>query len=369
MDAKILIVGGYGEVGRRMASLLAAVYGADRIVVGGRNPEKAAWKMTARIDVDDPATIDPALEGVSVVAACVRQREPHLLRAVARRGLAYTSIAPPWIPSEALGPFRAEAQSTGARLVLAAGIEPGISSVLARAAADRIGPVEVVETGLLLGVGDAYGSDSMGFIVDELVQIYSITINGTPETAHAFERPRRVLFPEPIGARHAYLMPFRDQLYYPMTLGAKTSIARLALDPPWVGAMLSILLGIGGRALLARRRGRSALHGLSERLRIAYQDRNRFALVVDVRGARGSVRTTLIGREQAQATAVGAAAIVEALMDREIDRPGVFLAEEVVPVEAFLRRLAAHGLVPAICHVAGQTAGERSPPREAGSWA
>jgi hypothetical protein len=43
---------------------------------------------------------------------------------------------------------------------------------------------------------------------------------------------------------------------------------------------------------------------------------------------------------------VGAAATVEALHSGAVDRPGVWLAEQVLAPGPFLRRLAAAGLVP-----------------------
>jgi short subunit dehydrogenase-like uncharacterized protein len=64
------------------------------------------------------------LEGIDVVVACVRQDDPHLLRAVLPRGLAYTSIAPPWMPWSALRELDAEARRTGARIIVASGLEP-----------------------------------------------------------------------------------------------------------------------------------------------------------------------------------------------------------------------------------------------------
>jgi saccharopine dehydrogenase-like NADP-dependent oxidoreductase len=266
------------------------------------------------------------------------------LRAAVRRGIAYTSIAPPWLDAPALEPLKAEAERTGARIILAAGIEPGISSVLARVGADRLGKVDTIETALLLGVGDAYGADSMAFILDEIGQRYSVLIEGRPTPTYAFERPKRVDFPSPIGRRRAFTMPFRDQLYYPATLGARTSIARLALDPPWLGSTVAALLGLGARSWIGQRRG--AMHGVVERLRRRYAECDRFALIVDVRGGDRLIRSTLIGRKQAHATAVGAAAIAEALASHEVAKPGVWLAEQVIEPALFLTRLAADGLVP-----------------------
>lgn len=342
----ILIVGGYGEVGRRLAAQLEATR-PNRVIVAGRHPERASGVRARRIDVDDAASIDHALEGVGVVVACVRQREPHLLHAAVRRGIAYTSIAPPWMPWPETEPLRADAKRTGARVVLAAGLEPGISSVLARAAADRLGQVDAIETALLLGLGDAYGADSMAFIVEEVSQPYSITVDGQAQSANAFEKPTLVAFPAPVGLRRAYLMPFRDQLYYPVTLGAKTAIARIALDPPWLSPVLSALLGAGLRRVLQRGGGRGAVHGLIEKLRGRYSDLDRYALVVEVRGGGRVIRSTLAGRRQAEATAAGVGAITEALWSYEVETPGVWLAEQVIAPEPFLARLAAQGIVPA----------------------
>ncbi len=343
-DGDILIVGGYGEVGVRLAAKLEAS-ALGRVLVGGRHPDRARGPAR-HIDVDDLSSIERALEGVGTVVACVRQREPHLLRAAIRRGIAYTSIAPPWMPWPELAPLREEAAHTGARIVLAAGIEPGISSVLARAAADRLGRVDAIETALLLGLGDVYGADSMAFIFEEIAQPYSIRVEGRPQDVNAFERPRRIHFPAPVGRQVAYTMPFRDQLYYPQTLGAKTAVARIALDPPWLGRVVAALLRGGLRRLLRRGGARGSVRRLIERLRARYVGRDHYALVVDVRGGGRAVRSTLVGRKQADATAVGVYAITEALRSREVNEPGVWLAEQVIAPTPFLARLAAHGLAP-----------------------
>jgi len=344
-DDRILVVGGYGEVGRRLALGLEGTQ-RGRVILGGRHPVLGSSLESRRIDVDDPVSIDAALDGVGVVVACVRQREPHLLRAAVRHGLAYTSIAPPWIPWSATDELRTEARKTGARIVLAAGLEPGISSVLARIAAERLSGVDSVASALLLGLGDAFGPDSMAFIFEEVADAYSVTIDGAPTKLEAFERPTRVRFPDPIGTRTAYSMPFRDQLYFPSTLGARTAIARITFDPPWLAAALALLLPLGLRRSIRRGGGRGAARAVVERLRHVYRDCDSFALVVEVTRGNRMIRASLVGRHQADATAAGVEAIVEALHARESNEPGVFLAEHIIDASTFLARVARRGLVP-----------------------
>ena len=345
MRPDILIVGGYGEVGRRLTTLLEARE-PGRVMVAGRHPEHADGVSARHIDLDDPASIERALEGVGVVVACTRQREPHLLRAAVRRGLAYTSIAPPRLPVAETNDLREQAKETGARIVLATGLQPGISSMLARSAVNRLGGVDTIETSLLLSLGDAYGADSMAYIFEEVARPYSIMVAGRERETRAFEQPLLVTFPAPIGRRRAYAMPFTDQFHYPATIGTKTAIGRIALDPPWLADLLSALLRAGLRRALTRGDARGRVHGLIEKLRRRYAGRDHFALLIEARRGSRTIRSTLVGRQQASATAIGAAAITEALWSREVAAPGVWLAEEIVDPDPFFARLAAQGIVP-----------------------
>jgi saccharopine dehydrogenase (NAD+, L-lysine-forming) len=79
-DADILITGGYGTVGRRVAADLAPDY-PDRLVVAGRSVEKAEQLAAElghgmrgrRIDVGDPDSVEAVLGGVGVVLSCIDQ--------------------------------------------------------------------------------------------------------------------------------------------------------------------------------------------------------------------------------------------------------------------------------------------------------
>jgi hypothetical protein len=333
MHEDLLIIGGYGEVGRRLAARLQATH---RVRVGGRNGG-------VRVDVDDPGSVARALDGIGTVVVCVRQHDAHVLRAAVRRGLAYTSVAPPRMDEAQLAALDEEARQTGARVVVGAGLEPGIASILARVAADRAAPADEIETALLLSTGDIYGPDSMAFIFEELADRYSMLIGGDPVTARAFDASAPVAFPPPVGARTAYTMPFSDQTHYPRTLGVRTAIARIALDPPWSASILASVVSNGGRNWLAHGYGRRLLRAISARLRERHEGEDRFALVVDVHGAWKRVRATLVGHEQANATALGAAGVVHGLATVP---PGVWMAEQVIAPAPFIERMTAEGLVP-----------------------
>ena len=356
IDTDILITGGYGTAGRRIAADLAPDY-PDHVVVAGRSAEKAAQLAAElghgvrgrRIDVGDPTSIETALESVGVVMSCIDQPEPHLLRAAITRGLAYADIAPHLMTRRPTEAMKAEAAQTGARIVLGTGLAPGISSLLARMGADRVGAVESVESNVLLSVGDTYGPASRAYIMEEIALPYAVRIEGREVPTRPFASTARLNFPPPLGERTSYQFPFSDQVFFPETLGARTALSRLALDPPWLGTLLSTLVRLQVTAVLRRRAGsQERVQRLTALLQRRYKGHDWYGVVVDVRGARGRVRASLVGRGQATGTAIGAAAVVRALAEGEVEQPGIWLAEQIVPPGPFFERVAAHGLIPTI---------------------
>lgn len=350
-DSKILIAGGYGAAGSEVSRVLASAF-PDRVRIAGRNAgaarglcDRIGWGAEPRtLDVGNPATFEAALSGVGTVVCCIDQPERLLLRAAIERGLAYTDIAPHLVSLDGLAVLHASAIASGARVVLGAGLSPGISSVLARAGSDRVAPVEAVESCVLLGIGDVFGPASLAFILDEVRRPFTLRVRGRNRKAWAFRGSRRVRFPAPFEVRRAYLFPFSDAAGYPRTLGAATSRAWLALEPRWLGGVVRWMLAAGGRRLLSRARFAGESRSALERLKRGRPDCDRFALSVQVVGARGRAVLSVWGRNQSHATGIGAAEIARSLVEQEVDCAGVWCAEQVLAPGPFFERLRAHGL-------------------------
>jgi saccharopine dehydrogenase-like NADP-dependent oxidoreductase len=185
--------------------------------------------------------------------------------------------------------------------------------------------------------------------MEEIALPYAVYIEGREMPTRPFGGYARVNFPPPLGKRMAYLFPFSDQAFFPKTLGAHTALSRLALEPAWLGALLAVLARLRVTAMLGRRGGaEERVRRLNAWLRRRYEGRDWYGVAVEVEGARGRVRASLVGRGQALGTATGAAAVVHALAEEEVKQPGIWLAEEVVAPESFFGHLATRGLVPAI---------------------
>jgi saccharopine dehydrogenase-like NADP-dependent oxidoreductase len=347
----ILIVGGSGVVGRRIAAELAPDY-PNRVIVAGRNLARAEQTAAAighgvrgrKIDIAVPSSIAAALEGVAVVISCIDQPGRAVLWAAVERRLSYTDITPHLTElgrGAAYEKIDAAARASGARLVLGTGIVPGISNVMVRALADALGGADEIETALLLAAGDVSGPASFDYFLQELTMPFGIRVDGEDRPARAFSAPRYTDFPPPFGARLSYLFPFSDQVLYPRTMGARTALTRLAIEPAWLARLLAMLVGTGISRLMAIEAVR---HAIASRRKDRPSSKSaRFALRVDVGCGGRSKHATLLGQEQADAAAAGAAGVAQLLIEGKVE-PGAWMPEQVVDPGPFLSRLASRGL-------------------------
>ena len=351
----ILVAGGYGVVGRRIAAILAASF-PGQVIVAGRDEQKAvalcaefgAGTRGRRMDVEDPVSVASTLDGVGTVVNCVAQRELHVLRTAIARGLAYTDIAPRlafWQGAERLS---AEARRTGARVVLGAGLSPGISNMMARQLAKSVASFERIETAILLSLGDEYGPDSLHHVLESVTEPFTVMEDGVRHEAVPFGQGRRTEFPEPLGSRTAYLFPWSDVVYYPKTLSVRTALGRFALEPAWATGVASLLVRAGARRWLKRPGFFQGNRRAIDRLKKVYSGHDRFALVVTVEGNGRAMKMSLAGRHQADATAAGAAEFARALAAGEVEQPGVWLPEEVISHERFFEALEPLGWKPTV---------------------
>jgi len=352
MEDSILIVGGYGVVGSRIAADLAADF-PDRVVVAGRHLERAQATAAAighgvqgrQVDVTVPSSIAAALADVSVAVNCIDQPDRALLWAVIKRGLGYTDITPHLTDlgrGAAYERVDAAAKARGARILLGAGMVPGISSVMVRALADTLGGANRIETALLLSTDDLTGPGSFDYLLQELTMDFDLHVEGADRRARPFTSPRTVEYPAPAGPRRAYLFPFSDQVLYPRTMGARSVVTRLSVDPPRMSRLLALLVRTPATHLVAQPRVRAALGALRRR-HMAAQAHAPYALRVDVEYHGRTGTATLAGSGQAHATATGTAALVRSLAG-EVTEPGAWMPEQVIDPALFFDRLSLGGI-------------------------
>lgn len=311
---RVLILGGYGAVGREAAAGLA---GSVEIIAAGRNPGSAApvpGARMARVDVAVDADLARALEGVDAVLMCAELDNARIARACLERGVHYLDVTATPALIAAIEDLEGLARHHGATAILSVGLAPGVTNLLAKWCATNGGEGEVT-IGVLLGSGEAHGPAAIRWTLDGLGEL-----DGSwPMT-----------FPTPYGTRTVHRFPFSDQFTLPRTIGARGARTGLCLDSRLTTALLT-------SPALGRLARRTAVRTFLEKaLATIHLGGDAFAVTAQM----GQVSATFTGRRQSRATGLTAALLLKRLPSfpagvlhiDELVEPGEFLAELAGPL-------------------------------------
>ncbi|MER7458854.1 saccharopine dehydrogenase NADP-binding domain-containing protein [Micromonospora sp. NPDC126480] len=332
-----VVIGGYGAVGRVVATTLARDP-ANEVVVAGRDRARAAalarsgpGRLTAhRLDLDDLRGLDGLLTNAAVVVMCVEHRNEALARACLERGVPVVDISASADVLHGIERLDATAKRTGTAAVLSVGLAPGLTNVLARRCTGRLPSATSVDVTILLGAAGDHGPDSVRW-----------TVQGLMAPPDRTRRPGRARVDLPgFGSRTAYPFPFSDQYTLTRTLGVPVT-TRLCFDSGAVTAALFWLRAIGGFRVADRLGGARLLTAASNRLRLGGDRFVVHASATDAAG--GRVWSAVTGSGECHATGVVAAEIATGLMGRRYP-PGVHHIDQVVDVGEFLKAIERHNL-------------------------
>ncbi|GAA1763260.1 saccharopine dehydrogenase family protein [Luedemannella helvata] len=173
-EGSVVIVGGYGAVGRVVAATLAER--GVPVTVAGRDLRRAQELarrhpdvMTPRrVDVDQPDELESVLDGAAVVVMCVERRNEQVAHACLERGIHVVDISATPAVLDAIERLDTVAERAGATAVLSVGLAPGLTNVLARWCVARLPSAASVDISILLGLAGDHGPDSARWTMDNL---------------------------------------------------------------------------------------------------------------------------------------------------------------------------------------------------------
>lgn len=197
----ILVVGGYGAVGRALCQSLQESPNLS-IVVAGRNLAKAehfaarTGAAARQIDLCNPASWPCATEGIDMAIVCMDQNDTRFVRYLMERHIHYVDLSAndllfrqieelSW-PSEAVA-------------LLSVGLAPGLTNMLAKACANHVELADKVTIGLMGGTGDMHGSAGIEWLADQL-------FDPDRESGTAL-----IDFGQALGVHRAHQIAFADQ--------------------------------------------------------------------------------------------------------------------------------------------------------------
>lgn len=347
----ILIVGGYGAVGRVIAAELAEDF-PGQVVVAGRSHEKAtalAQKFDGKIrplqlDIFNTDQTAQILDGVALVMICLDLPNTHFVEMCFQQGVHYVDVTASYdylLQVEALAEM---ARAGGSTAVLSVGLAPGLTNLLARHAHAQFDELEQLDIHILLGLGEAHGEAAIRWMVENMNTDFTVLEQGDEKRVHSFADGRQTTFLGKLGRRTTYRFSFADQHVLTRTLNIPTVSMRLAFDSALMTSLMAAAQKVGLFKLLRYPRLKNALVKMLQRFQFGSEV---FVLQVEGQGMLDGQQTSqsyaIAGQRESHFTGLVAAQVAEALMTA-VFPAGVFHIEQQFDLAPFVAELEKEGL-------------------------
>lgn len=232
----IVVLGGAGAMGRVSARTLAEYDDVDRVTIAdyheGRARELADALASskievARVDVNDEARLRGLLHGANVALSAVDYiYNLPILRACIAEKVHYADLGGLFHVTRKLMALHEEARAAGITAILGMGGTPGITNLLARAAAEQLDRVESMK--VELGCSDSTPSRaplvapySIRTILDEFTKEPQVYQDGEWHAQRPLSGQEEMIFPLPVGRATAIYSLHSECATFPVSFRDK----------------------------------------------------------------------------------------------------------------------------------------------------
>jgi NAD(P)-dependent dehydrogenase (short-subunit alcohol dehydrogenase family) len=318
---RVLVIGARGALG----ALVADAFRRHGWAVRGSSRDPFSAPDFQHVDLTDPATLAPALDGVDLVITTVPDTTLAAERHVLKHGGVLLNLSAE--PATALRSLRRQAGQAKGTVVMNAGIAPGVTNLLAAELLDENPDADEVELVFTVTTQGTGGAASAAFAHRGF-------------TGRGHHRVKRVTLPEPFGSRRVLGFAEPDGGWLGPAADGLTVSPYICVAERSLGAMMRAL---NAARLISKLPPAAMGSGRPTALEEASREPVAHSVAVLHEGLRLDHRL-VVGQGDFRMAASSGIVFAEALLGRDgrvAAQPGAWYPEEVLSlkrVEASLRR-------------------------------
>ena len=348
---KILVLGGYGSVGRTISVTLGDLF-PGQVIAAGRSYAKAEQLsvetqqkvLPIAFDVSQAHERIDLLNQVAIVVMCLDQPDTRFVEQCIQRGIHYIDISASYELLSQIERLHTAAKEHGATVVLSVGLAPGLTNLLASYCKSELNEVQRVDIYILLGLGEAHGEAAVRWTLENLNAEFLVNLDGGLKMVRSFAEGKAVQFPVPYGRRTAYRFNFADQRVVVNTLGIESASTWLCFDSSFLTRFIALMRKAGLPSLLRLKLAQDI--GVRA-LRLLHPGSDDFCVKVEA-VATVDRKTTgceclITGRGEGRITGLITAHVAESVYQSSFPA-GVFHIEQLFQPLDIILRLGSYGL-------------------------
>ncbi|MBD1844082.1 saccharopine dehydrogenase NADP-binding domain-containing protein [Cyanobacteria bacterium FACHB-63] len=359
MTKQVLILGGTGRVGSKVAADLIAHTDAE-ITIAGRNLLTGAQvsqqlgervKFSA-IDLSAAAVLKGAIAQSDLVIHCAgpfHYRNASVLQICIDQGVNYIDVSDhPSFTRKALA-FRSNAESADVTAIINTGIFPGISNSMVRRDVEQLDHAEKIHLSYVVAGSGGAGITVMRTTFLGLQRPFEAWIGGDWQMVKPYSDREVVEFPQ-YGKVGVYWFDMPEAFTLPDTFPVKTVITKFATVPTFYNYLTWSVARWWHPRLLQTKAVIEFLSHVSHFMTDVTDRVSGIGVAIrsEVTGEKDgrSVRcvSTMTHPDTAVSAGIGTGTVAEMLLSGELKKPGVWAIEQALPTELFERAMQNRGI-------------------------
>lgn len=233
----VIIVGGYGKVGKLIAVNLLRSH-QYTVGVAGRDQDKATSTAMGvgnlangvQFDLEEFGPYEKDVQSnYEVVFVCMDQKITDFAAYCISQSMTYLDITADAIFLNRIKKLHPYAEHHRALALVNVGLCPGLTNLMAKELIERNPRTDEVRTGIMLGLGEKHGKATIQWTLDNLIYDF----NFDHIRIQSFIPKKRFRFSNDNKQRNAYRFNFSDQQSLKESYPLKEFSTWLCFDPGW----------------------------------------------------------------------------------------------------------------------------------------
>jgi saccharopine dehydrogenase-like NADP-dependent oxidoreductase len=359
MTQQVLILGGRGRIGLSVATDLLAHTSAQVIVTGRQdypdwqNPLPADRSQFQIVNLADQEMLRQAIASVDLVIHCAgpfHDRNGIVLATCIAQGVNYLDVSDHVGFTRRALALHGQAKEAGVTAIINTGVFPGISNSMVRQGIEQLEQPEEIHLSYVVGGSGGAGLTVLRTTFLGLGEPFPAWIDGQWQRIKPYSDRQPIHLPSPFGKQYVYWYEMPETFTLAETFPVNTVITRFGSMPDLYNHLTWMTAHLFPKSWLRQSQTIEFLSKVSYRMT---QWSDRFSGVgvgIDCQvtgqqaGQKVRYQSTLVHENTATAAGYGTGSIAKLVLDRQLQRPGVWPVEAALSTDEFQRAMQQRGV-------------------------
>ncbi|NJL35894.1 MAG: KR domain-containing protein [Leptolyngbyaceae cyanobacterium SM1_4_3] len=352
MTEQVLVIGGQGRIGSSVAADLVNHTQADIIVTGRSDTfkgESISRQFGSRVrflqlELADQGKLKRAIAQSKIVVHCAgpfHYRDTSVLKFCIEQGVNYVDVSDTRGFTEKALSYHAEAEAAGVTAVVNSGVFPGISNSMVRQGVEQLDQLEEIRLYYVVSGSGGAGVTVMRTTFLGLLKPFEAWIDGQWRQVKPYTQRQKIHLPAPYGTVHTYWYEMPETFTLVNSFPVKTVVTKFGSVPDFYNHLTWIAANVFPKSWLQNPNGVEFLSHISYRMTSVtdYFSGKGVGVQSEVIGQNAGqsrcYRSVLVHPSAAIATGCGTGCIAQFLLSGQLQKPGVWAVEQVLPTNLF----------------------------------